>query len=252
MDKYLFDKYFTEFENKNIIVDNYVRDKLGLKKINTFIRVDDLYIYCIPVELSLKKCKIILILNEKEISIFKDKKNKLRLHLKFDNEFLPSKEASFFLWIKYINAEKIMSLKNGWKVDFEINSISCIYHEVIIKYFLKQKTNMDIYHNKKSKLYKRSSFNELCLKEIASINNEKCLILKISLEKIYLLINKHSIVLNDLKDSIVTVKLFAKDTSFYINGSTKTINELNKIPGVSVAELEIEYSPYLFDLIAHS
>ncbi len=47
-----------------------------------------------------------MILNNKEINLIKEKTNKLRLHLKFENEFIPSKKASFFLWIKYICEKK--------------------------------------------------------------------------------------------------------------------------------------------------
>ncbi len=58
-----------------------------------------------------------------------------------------------------------------------------VYQEVLINYLLKHKKNMKIYNDIKSELYERKSFKELTIKETASINNEKCMILKISMEK---------------------------------------------------------------------
>jgi len=252
MDKYFLDKYFAEFENDSLKIDQYMIDKLGIKHVNTFITIEDLYIYCIPVELALTKCRIILVLNDKEITVFQNKETKIRIHLKFENDFIPNRKASFYLWINYTSAKKLKSPANAWLVDFTISSISGIYQEVIINLFINNKKITDFNNSQKENqlFFDRAAMKQLSLQEIASIDNEKCLIIKISITKIFLAVNSLSNPFQTNSGDPKTIKMFSKKYSFTLSGTFQKFHELNRIPGLSIAELDISWSPYLAELLS--
>ncbi|MDX9801638.1 MAG: hypothetical protein RBT69_09920 [Spirochaetia bacterium] len=251
MDKYLIDKYYKDFENESLRIDQYMIDKLGLKQINTFITIENLYIYCIPFELSLKKCRIILVLDEDEIGILENKEKKIRIHFKFENDYIPNKKASFYMWINYSNAKQLEKPANAWIADFDIISISGIYQEVLINLFINNKRIMDIYNKKGigTVFFDRNSLKEISIKEIISINNEKCLIIKLSLTKIFLLVNSLSKSFQSRPEEARQIKIFYGKHSFDIKGTLVKHHELNRMPGLTVAEFNIEYSPYFVELL---
>ncbi len=98
--------------------------------------------------------------------------------------------------------------------------------------------------------FDRNAMKKLSLQEIASIDNEKCLIIKISMTKIFLAVNSLSNPFQTNSGELRTIKMFSKKYSFTLNGTFQKFHELNRIPGFSIAELDISYSPYLAKLLS--
>ena len=91
LDNYLIEKYKEDFKDSKIKIDTYIK-KLGIQLKNIFTKIDQLYIYSVPHELSLTGAKVIIVLKEKEFMIFEhDNKQK--------NAFILNSEMIQF-WIK--------------------------------------------------------------------------------------------------------------------------------------------------------
>lgn len=251
MDNYLIEKYKIEFQDKKIKIDKYMKKKLGLQLKNTFIKIDQLYIYCVPFELSLSGCKVIIVMKEDEFRIFKeDNGQKSRLYLKFENDSISDRKVSFFIWAAFSGAEPYNESLNMWLVKLDYISVPLIYNESLIKIFLKnEKYELSYKENSENeKYYGREALKNKNIQEYAVINQKKYLVVKLSVGRLYMITEKST---DHFADNNISVGFMqtGESSPLYVTGEIIKYHNIKGISEKLIAEIKLYFSPYLVEIL---
>jgi len=249
MDNYLIKKYCKEFQDLRLKIDPYMKTRLGLHQKKSFIRTDQYCIYCAPIELSFTGGSVLVVLKEHELKILSNDANlQKRLHFEFkENIYLPVNRAAFYIRIDAIEAVPMDISIDAWIIKLKFSSPPVIYKEILVNIFLDKKKYLDIYNDEKlrKKYVDRIMLKEICIKDHAMVNQENIAIVKISISKVFLLIDRTGY----FQSPNAHLEIFGKEQSFFVDGICVKNHQVPKLPGYELAEINIEYSHYLVETL---
>lgn len=126
--EYQKERFAKRFANYTLKIDPYVLRISGYNPQETYIKMGDYSLHCIPATFSLSNCTLLISLGEKEVDFFDDfKKTLITLNFTFDPAYF-SKTTTFYLRGKF-NA--LTRIKNGvYTLIFNFSNISNSYKEI--------------------------------------------------------------------------------------------------------------------------
>lgn len=255
MDKYVLDQNFEKFKSKILRLDNYTIKKIGIIGNQTVLKINDFHLYCIPYDLGLKGCNILMILDKKEIEFFTQSFQKVHsIHFEFQNAMY-KKPISLFLRCKITNLKVMNPETNHCMVSLEYTVVPNDYKEILINIFKRNEALEFLFNNEqfRSKIVKRGSMKAARLDDSLHLRTEngtepqKMLIISSSMS-ILKIIGDDAINLYPV-NSRVQVELFSNDTSFFVNGTIVIRKESQEIPGFSILDIKLEFSSFLTDVL---
>jgi len=255
LDKYILDQNFDKFKGKLLRLDNYSTKKIGIIGNQSVLKINDFHLYCIPYDMGLETCNILMILDKKEIEFFTKSFNKAHsIHFVFQNAMY-KKPISLFLRCKIVNLKVMNPETNHCMVSLEYIVIPNDYKEILINYFKRNEALEFLY---KSEQFRNKDVKRNSLK-LANIDDSIHLRKDNGSEPItLLLINATMSLIKTIGDDQdnryqvndrVQVEVFSKDNSFFIDGTIATKNDSQEIPGYKIMDIKIEFSGFLTDAL---
>ena len=220
MDKFILDQNFEKSKAKKLHLDNYSIKKLGIIGNQTILKINDFHLYCIPYDLGLRSCNILMILDKKEIEFFTKSFAKTHsIHFVFQNAMY-KKSISLFIRSKIINLKVMNPETNHCLVSLEYIQVPNDYKEILINVFKRNEALEYLFKNEqfRSKVVGRTAFPEARLDDSIHLRTEN------GSEPIKMIIINSSMALmkvigNDADNhyqmnSRVQIELFSKENFF--------------------------------------
>jgi len=256
MDKYLLQIYTEQFQDRFIRLDPYIFNKIGIYKDQTILKIEDYFINCVPFELSLKYCKVLVVFNSEEIDFFDKYKDKRHsLHLKFLNPLFP-REISLFLKVAIKHVEILNKTRNQASIELEFAAPANDFLEIMVELYLEMEK---IEKYLKNQACSDTSIEGGKLKEIymddhayarwgENEDKSKAKIISISMNK--------TVVFRELKDpkwvkkyGIKSLELRKGGTIFNAGCTVKKIEALDAVPDFYYITLELDDCFSLCDVL---
>lgn len=255
MDKYILDQNSEKFKRTRLHLDSYSIKKIGIIGNQTILKINGFDLYCIPYDLSLHSCNILMILDKKEIEFFSASFNKAHsIHFIFQNAMY-KKPISLFIRCKIINLKVMNPETNHCLVSLEYITIPNDYKEILINVFKREEALKYLFQNDqyRSRIIERIFFKDALLDDSLHLRTEngsepiKMVIINTSMAITKIIgddsQNQHPI------NSRVQLEFFNRDISFFINGTIVIKTESKEIPGFTLLDIKLEFSGYLTDLV---
>jgi hypothetical protein len=249
------DQNFEKFKGKQLHLDNYVIKKVGIIGNQTILRINDFHLNCIPYDLALKSCNVLMILDTREIDFFKQSFQKVHsIHFVFQNA-LYKKPIPLFLRCKIINLKVMNSETNHCMVTLAYTVIPNDYKEILINIFKRNEALEFLYNSDqfRTKEVQRNELKSAYLEDTMHLRSEKgsepiSMIIISTTMTIIKIIGVNPDSHYNVNDR-VQVELFSKDNSFFINGTVVTIKDSLEIPEYKIMEIKLEFSSYITDFL---
>lgn len=255
LDKFVIDQNFEKFKARKIHLDTYTIKKLGIVGNQTILKINDFHLYCIPYNLSLRSCDVLMILDRKEIEFFQKSFNKQHsVHFVFHNAIY-KKPISLFNRCRITNMKVMNPETNHCMVSLEYTVIPNDYKEILINYFKRNEALEFLYNNEqfRGKIVKRN------LLILGRVDDSIHLRTEDGTEPVKMIIVNSSMSLmkiigDDNSETYpvgtrVQVELFNQDNSFFVNGTVAIRKDSEEIPGYSLLDIKLEYSGFLTDIL---
>jgi len=255
LDKYVIDQNFEKFKTRKIHLDNYTTKKIGIAGNQTVLKINDFHLYCIPFDLGLRDCSVLMILDSKEIEFFKGSFNKVHsVHFVFHNS-LYKKPISLFNRCRITNLSVMNAETKHCLVSLEYTVIPKDYKEILISFFKRNEALEYLYKNEQ---YRGKKVGRQLLKlgrvdDSIHLRTEKghepikMLIIESSMSVIKIIgEDSPKIYIPDLR---VQIELFSKDSSFFVTGTVFKRKDSEEIPGYTILEIKLEFSGFLTDIL---
>ena len=255
MDKYILDQSFEKYKTKRLHLDNYTIKKIGIIGNQTVLKINDFHLYCIPYELGLQVCNILMILDKKEIEFFSRSFNKIHaIHFVFKNAMY-KKPIPLFLRSKITNLKVMNPETNHCMVSLEFTNVPNDYKEILINLFKRNEALEFLYNNEqfRNKIVNRVSFSLAKLDDSIHLRPEngsepiKMIVINSSMSLIKIIgdapEDQYSV------NGRVQVEIFSQDASVFISGTIVTKTESQEIPGYYILDIKLEFSSFLTDLL---
>ncbi|MBN2656232.1 MAG: hypothetical protein JXR86_04170 [Spirochaetales bacterium] len=255
MDKYVIDQNFEKFKSRKIHLDNYIIKKLGIVGNQTVLKINDFHLYCIPYDLGLRDCSVLMILDSKEIEFFKRSFAKIHsVHFVFNNPIY-KKPISLFNRCKITNLNVMNPETRHCLVTLEYTVIPNDYKEILINFY---KRNEALEYLFKNEQFRGKSIKRQLLK-LGRVDDSIHLRTEKGTEPLKMLIINSSMsvmkIIGDDPDETympntrVQIELFSKDNSFFVAGIVVTRKDSDEIPGYSILDIKLDFSGFLTDII---
>ena len=255
MDKFILDKNFEKYKSKKLHLDAYTTKKLGIIVNQTILKINDFHLYCIPFDLAMRSCNVIMILDKKEVGFFTQSFDKIHsIHFVFQNS-LYKKPISLFLRCKIVNLKVMNPETNHCLVSLEYTAIPNDYKEILSAIFKRNEALEFLFKNEqfRAKELMRNSVKSAKLDDSLHIRTEngseplKMLIIKTSMSLLKIIGDDSEN--NYPVNSRVQIELFYRDDSFFIDGTVAFCNESQEIPGYVILDIKLDFSSYLTDIL---
>ncbi len=255
MDKYILDQNFEKFKSKKLHLDAYTTKKLGIVVNQTILKINDFHLYCIPFDLALRSCNVIMILDKKEVEFFTKSFDKIHsIHFVFQNTMF-KKPISLFLRCKIINLKVMNPDTNHCLVSLQYTAIPNDYKEILIAIFKRNEALEFLFKNEnfRTKELARKSLKSAKMDDAIHLRTEngseplKMLIISTSMSLLKIIGDDSSSLYP--VNSRVQIELFYKDDSFFIDGTVVILKDSQEIPGYSIMDIKLDFSNYLTDLL---
>lgn len=132
MDTYLLRKKASECSSRQINLDQYLINRLGLIRSKTYIKLGDYFINCIPYSLGLNTIRVVSILDAKEVALFQNMEIPYKkLHMCFMHHLFPGEIQLFGI----IHTMEIHNSGNESKqvmIDLTFESLPNDYIEIFV------------------------------------------------------------------------------------------------------------------------
>lgn len=255
MDKFVIDQNFEKFKTHKIHLDNYTIKKIGIIGNQTILKINDFHLYCIPYELCLRTCNVIMVLDQKEIGFFQRSFDKVHsIHFVFQNP-LYKKPISLFNRCRIINLKVMNPETNHCMVSLEFTVIPNDYKEILISFLKRNEALEYLFRNEqfRVKTVPRTLLNTARVDDSVHLRTENG---NEPVKMIFL--NSSMAVMRIAGDDSgglypvntrVQVELFKKDNSFFVNGVVAVRKDSEEIPGFSILDIKLEFSGFLTDII---
>jgi len=251
MNNYQIKEYSLQFEGHSITINPSVMKTLGIIRAKSLIRVNDYQLACVPYSISLKDCRLLLILSPREQQIITESKNQnVMLHMEFHHPNL-GKVIPLFFRLAIKSFKQLNSRLNQCLLDAVFMTVPQDYREIILEYFLKNEENRIVYSDS---VLNNKKINAMALKPLklgkqgvirfGSSVKISCRIIEISLKEIRLFIDTEESVLNTAGQKII-LELFLEGDPFFVNVSMKDFKASAEVEGYFLVNLELEYSSIL-------
>lgn len=255
MDKFILDQNFEKLKSKKLHLDAYTTKKLGIIVNQTILKINDFHLYCIPFDLALRTCNVIMILDQKEVGFFTKSFDKIHsIHFVFQNAMY-KKPISLFLRCKIVNLKVMNPDTNHCLVSLQYTAIPNDYKEILIAIFKRNEALEFLFKNdnfRKKELMRRS-LKSAKMDDSMHIRTEngsepsKMLLISTSMSLLKIIgddsLNHYPL------SSRVQIELFYKDNSFFIDGTVAIRKDSQEIPGYSIIVIKLDFSNYLTDLL---
>lgn len=255
MDKHLIDQNFEKFKSRKIHLDNYTTKKMGIIGNQTILKINDFRLYCIPFDLGLRNCDVLMILDRKEIEFFTRSFKKVHaIHFVF-NPPGSKKPLSLFNRCKITNLKIMNPETNHCLVSLEYTVIPNDYKEILINFFKRNEALEYLFNNDQ---FRSRTLDRKILK-LGRVDDSIHLRTENGTEPLKMIIITSSMALlkiigNDPEElynpgSRVQIEFFSNNTSFFVNGSVAIRKDSEEIPGYSILDIKLDFSGFLTDII---
>ncbi len=255
MDLTILDQLCEKYKSKNLVLDNYTIKKIGIIGNQTVLKINEFHLYCIPQNLNLNNCNILIILDKNEIDFFSKFFQKTHsIHFVFQNAMY-KKQIPLFLRSK-VKGIKVMNPEtNHCLISLEFTVIPRDFKEILINVFKRNEALEQLFSNEqfRNRILKRKELH------IAKIDDNIHLRTEEGIEPIKMIVIELSICTlkiigeiqspNYVVNSRIQVEFFLNDYSFYCSGIIFKRSESQEIPGYSIMEIKFDFSNNLTDLL---
>ncbi|MFO8041590.1 MAG: PilZN3 domain-containing protein [Alkalispirochaeta sp.] len=125
----------TEYADRVLRLDRALMKRIGLIRNRTHLKIDGYFLNCIPYDLSLKKCRVISVLDSKEIEFFGEYRGSSHnLHLTVDNALF-GREVSMFAKVKLQDLRQPNPETSVCLIDLDLMTVPNDLAEILVTLF---------------------------------------------------------------------------------------------------------------------
>lgn len=125
----------TEYADRVMRLDRSLMQRIGLIRNRTHLKIDGYFLNCIPYDLSLKKCRVISVLDPKEIEFFGEYRGSTHnLHLTLDNALF-GREVSMFAKVKVQDLRQPNPETSVCLIDLDLMTVPNDLAEILVTLF---------------------------------------------------------------------------------------------------------------------
>ncbi len=242
----------TEKKHKSVTLNPYMIRKLGIIRNQCWLQTDDYKLSCVPYQLSLEDCKVLLILSPREQKIITESTGRIMLHVEFH---LPdySKPVPMFIRLAMRNFQQLNASRNQCLLTADLQNIPRDYRELMEDFFHQQEQFRSMHH---SPFYNSKSFTcpqatEVGIHKTVLIRTDEGekisgRIIDLSLSKLSLYMDIEKEMLENLGESFL-VEMKNNQTPFMINGSLKDFCASREVEGYYIVQIGLQFSCCLAD-----
>jgi len=251
MNNYQIAKYSEQFAESSITINPYIMKRLGIVKAKCLLRINDYQLACVPYTISLKDCRVLLILSPREQQIITGIGNQNTiLHMEFHHPNL-GKTVPLFFRITIKSFKQLNLRLSQCLLEAVFLTIPQDYREIILEYFLKDEENQKIFNNPylsnktipARSLFARHFSKRAFLRQGRDIRME-CRIIEISLKKALVFIDtdeKHL----EISGQKVILEILQDKDAFFVNAVFSDFTPSSEVEGFFIVRLTLEYSSLL-------
>jgi len=255
MDNVLITRNFKRFLDESITINPYMMKKLGLIKNKCLIKTDDYQLACVPFTMSLKGCRVLIILSPKEQEIFSDFENLIcMIHMEFQHPDL-GRTIPLFLRIR-ITRFTPLNHSNQCLLDADFASVPRDFKEILIDYYLQKEKFLSCYDSPRYNTrefscrelldygihrHVRIRFDESKSKTISRI-------ISLSLHRMTVYMDEDETVLKEAPESFL-VQFTRDEIGFFLNASIIDYTPSREVEGYFIVRLSLPFSPCLADTL---
>jgi hypothetical protein len=125
----------SEYADRVLRLDRSLMHRIGLIRNRTHLKIADYFVNCIPYDLSLKKCRVISVLDPKEIEFFSEyRETTHNLHLTIDNAMF-GREISMFAKVKLRELRQPNPETSVCLIDLDLVTVPNDLAEILVTLF---------------------------------------------------------------------------------------------------------------------
>lgn len=124
-----------DYADRVLRLDRALMHRIGLIRNRTHLKIDDYFVNCIPYDLSLKRCRVISVLDPKEIEFFGEYRGSTHnLHLTIDNAAF-GREISMFAKVKLQEMRQPNPETSVCLIDLDMVTVPNDLAEILVTLF---------------------------------------------------------------------------------------------------------------------
>ena len=239
-----------ESQEQFITLNPYIIENLGIIRNRCRIQTDDYKLSCVPYQLSLQHCKVLLILSQKEQKIITEASGNLMLHLEFNHPDY-SKPVPLFIRITLIDFRDLNKSRNQCLLTGTYQNLPNDYRTILVDFFRKRNLYKTIYssiHYYSQGFDHRKLAGEGVKKNIRIRTDEGKIyegrIISLGVKKLSLYMDIEQKVLQKLPESFL-VEMKRDQTPFMLNGSIIDFCGSKEVEGFHIVQISLQFSDCL-------
>ncbi len=238
-----------------ITLNPFLIHNLGIIRNRCLIKTDDYKLSCVPYALSLKSCKVLLILSPREQKIITEGNDSvLMLHLEFN---LPDykKPVPLFIRLQLRDFRQLNSSRNQCLLTADFQNTPDIYNRILIDYFQRKTLYFQMYDASefKSRIFSLKEILPIGLEKIAHIRRDEgdklpVRLIDISLNRATFFIDTEETLLKNLTDSFL-LEFYSREFPFSLSATLADYTASTEVDGFYIIRLNLSFSVCLTHLL---
>ena len=238
-----------------ITLNPFLIQNLGIIRNRCLIKTDDYKLSCVPYTLSLKSCKVLLILSPREQKIITEGNDSiLMLHLEFN---LPDykKPVPLFIRLQLQDFRQLNSSRNQCLLTADFQNTPDIYNRILIDYFQRKTLYSQIYNSNeyKSRIFSMKETVSIGLDKKAHIRRDEgdklpVRLIDISLNRATFFIDTEETVLKALPE-LILLEFYSSEYPFSISATLADYTASSEVEGFYIIRLNLSFSICLTHLL---
>ncbi len=244
------EKESTELEEQYITLNPYMIETLGIIRNRCRIQTDDYKLSCVPYQLSLKDCKVLLILSQKEQKIITEASGNLMLHMEFNHPDY-SKPVPLFIRIILKDFRELNKSRNQCLLTGDYQSIPNDYRTILETFFKTRDLYKTIYSSIHyiSQSFDHRQLNGEGVKKDIRIRTDEGesyggRIISLGVNKLSLYMDIEEDVLKNMPESFL-VEMKRDHIPFMLNGSIIDFCGSTEVDGYHIVHISLQFSACL-------
>ncbi|OQY31796.1 MAG: hypothetical protein B6241_13075 [Spirochaetaceae bacterium 4572_59] len=244
------DEQTQKYMERTITLNPFLMQELGIIRNKCMIQTDDYKLSCVPYILSLRNCKVLLILSPREQTIITGGVSNLMLHLEFQ---LPDYKNAvpMFIRIQLRDFKQLNTNSNQCLLTADFLNIPVEYKGILVRHFRSYELLEKMYNSAvdNAKTFNHKDITRINLKKHISLRMDKgekitARIIDTSLIRMTVFVDVEEEALKNLPESFL-VEVKQSEIPFFLNASLGDYTPSTEVEGYYIVRLNLSFSSAL-------